>query len=133
MDRLPGASVLARALLALTRAHATGVLEVVAGSRLGRLAIREGHTVAAAVSKPDEVCLGDLLVRAGTLDPARHRIALDAGEPQGPVGVWLVREGLVSQDPSLESVKDTEVIALIAYLQSLGKKTSQQGVASSSR
>ena len=44
-----------------------------------------------------------------------------------------VYEGLVSQDPSLESVKDTEVIALIAYLQSLGKKTSQQGVASSSR
>jgi cytochrome c oxidase cbb3-type subunit I/II len=44
-----------------------------------------------------------------------------------------VYEGLLSQDPSLESVKDTEVIALIAYLQSLGKKTSQQGVASSSR
>lgn len=44
-----------------------------------------------------------------------------------------VYEGLLSQDPSLKSVKDTEVIALIAYLQSLGKKTSQQGVASSTR
>jgi cytochrome c oxidase cbb3-type subunit I/II len=44
-----------------------------------------------------------------------------------------VYEGLLSQDPSLKSVKDTEVIALIAYLQSLGKKTSQQGVASSNR
>ena len=44
-----------------------------------------------------------------------------------------VYEGLLSQDPSLKSVKDTEVIALIAYLQSLGKKTSQQGVASLNR
>lgn len=44
-----------------------------------------------------------------------------------------IYEGLLSQDPSLESVKDTEVIALISYLQCLGKKTSQQGVASSNR
>ena len=29
---------------------------------------------------------------------------------------------LVEQDPSLENIKDTQVIALIAYLQSLGKK-----------
>ncbi|OGE19126.1 MAG: cytochrome C oxidase Cbb3 [Candidatus Dadabacteria bacterium RIFCSPHIGHO2_12_FULL_53_21] len=45
----------------------------------------------------------------------------------------VIYQGLLSQDPSLESVKDTEVIAIIAYLQSLGKKTSQQGVASSNR
>ena len=45
----------------------------------------------------------------------------------------VIYEGLLSQDPSLSSVKDSEVIAIIAYLQSLGKKTSQQGVASSTR
>ena len=45
----------------------------------------------------------------------------------------VIYQGLLSQDPSLESAKDTEVIAIIAYLQSLGKKTSQQGVASSNR
>lgn len=45
----------------------------------------------------------------------------------------VIYEGLLSQDPSLESAKDTEVIAIIAYLQSLGKKTTQQGVASSNR
>jgi cytochrome c oxidase cbb3-type subunit I/II len=45
----------------------------------------------------------------------------------------VIYEGLLSQDPSLESVKDTEVIAIIAYLQSLGKKTSPEGVASSNR
>jgi len=44
-----------------------------------------------------------------------------------------IYEGLVSQDPSLTSVKDSEVIAIIAYLQSLGKKTTQQGVTSSTR
>jgi hypothetical protein len=98
MDRLPGASVLARALLSLARARATGVLEVVAGVRLGRLAIRDGHTVAAAVTEPDEACLGDLLVRAGVLDPHRHREALDVSEPEGPVGAWLVREGLITPE-----------------------------------
>jgi cytochrome c oxidase cbb3-type subunit I/II len=45
----------------------------------------------------------------------------------------VIYEGLLSQDPSLESVKDSEVIAIIAYLQSLGKKTSQEGVATSNR
>ena len=29
---------------------------------------------------------------------------------------------LIEQDPSLKNVKDTEIIALIAYLQSLGKR-----------
>ncbi len=45
----------------------------------------------------------------------------------------VIYEDLLTQDPSLESVKDTEVIAIIAYLQSLGKKTSPEGVASSNR
>lgn len=45
----------------------------------------------------------------------------------------VIYEGLLTQDPSLESVKDTEVIAIIAYLQSLGKKTSPEGVATSNR
>jgi hypothetical protein len=97
MDRLPGASALARALLSLSRGRATGVLEVVADIRLGRLAIRDGHTIAATVSEPDAECLGDLLVRRGVLDPLRHREALDVSEPVGPVGAWLVREGLISE------------------------------------
>jgi cytochrome c oxidase cbb3-type subunit I/II len=45
----------------------------------------------------------------------------------------VIYQGLLSQDPSLSSIKDTEVLAIIAYLQCLGKKTSQQGVASSTR
>jgi cytochrome c oxidase cbb3-type subunit I/II len=39
-----------------------------------------------------------------------------------------IHGGLLSQDPSLTEIKDTEVIAIIAYLQALGKKTSEQGV-----
>jgi cytochrome c oxidase cbb3-type subunit I/II len=39
-----------------------------------------------------------------------------------------IYEELLSQDKSLESVKDTEIIGLISYLQCLGKKTSSEGV-----
>jgi len=37
-----------------------------------------------------------------------------------------IYEGLISQDPSLEEIRDKEILAIIAYLQSLGKKTTQQ-------
>ncbi len=44
----------------------------------------------------------------------------------------VIYEGLLEQDDSLKSIKDTEMIALIAYLQSLGQK-SPEGVASSNK
>ena len=44
----------------------------------------------------------------------------------------VIYEGLLEQDASLKSIKDTEMIALIAYLQSLGQK-SPEGVASSNK
>ena len=44
-----------------------------------------------------------------------------------------IYEELLSQDQSLESLKDSELIALVAYLQSLGKKTSSEGVSQSNR
>ena len=34
-----------------------------------------------------------------------------------------ILKGLVEQDPSLKRIKDTQVLAMIAYMQSLGKKT----------
>ena len=37
-----------------------------------------------------------------------------------------IYEGLFSQDPSLKEIKDKEIVALIAYLQSLGKRTDLQ-------
>ena len=40
----------------------------------------------------------------------------------------IIYEELLSQDKSLESLKDTELIALIAYLQRLGKQTTVEGV-----
>jgi cytochrome c oxidase cbb3-type subunit I/II len=33
-----------------------------------------------------------------------------------------IYKGLVEQDPSLEAIKDTQMLAMIAYMQSLGKK-----------
>jgi len=33
-----------------------------------------------------------------------------------------ILEGLVEQDPSLDRMKDAQVLAMIAYMQSLGKK-----------
>ena len=45
----------------------------------------------------------------------------------------VIYEELIGQDKSLESVKDTELIALIAYLQSLGKRTSSEGVSQLNR
>ncbi|MEQ9618468.1 MAG: cytochrome-c oxidase, cbb3-type subunit I [Deltaproteobacteria bacterium] len=44
-----------------------------------------------------------------------------------------IYEELLSQDPSLTLIKDTEVVALIAYLQSLGKKTATEEVTTSNR
>ena len=44
-----------------------------------------------------------------------------------------IYDDLLSQDPSLTSVKDTEVIAIIAYLQSLGKRTTTEGATTSNR
>jgi cytochrome c oxidase cbb3-type subunit I/II len=45
----------------------------------------------------------------------------------------IIYEELLSQDKSLESIKDTELVALIAYLQSLGQKTTNEEVSQSNR
>jgi len=44
-----------------------------------------------------------------------------------------IYDELLSQDPSLTSIKDTEVIAIIAYLQCLGQKTTTEGATTSNR
>jgi len=40
----------------------------------------------------------------------------------------IIYEELLNQDKSLKSIKDSELIALIAYLQRLGKQTTVEGV-----
>ena len=39
-----------------------------------------------------------------------------------------ISDGLIGQDPSLKGIQDSELIAVIAYLQSLGKKSTSEGV-----
>jgi hypothetical protein len=93
MDRLPGATRLARALLALSRSAATGVLTVDARGARGHLAIQEGTPRAVALDGDGGDLLGDLLAREGALDPRVHAWAMVQGMPDVPVGRWLVAVG----------------------------------------
>ncbi|MCB9635130.1 MAG: DUF4388 domain-containing protein [Sandaracinus sp.] len=86
-SHLPAASLLGRTLLRLGEAKATGTLNV-RGRGRARVALHAGRVVAIEVEGAPT--LGDLL----KVDPRRHREALGAGGPAGPVGRWLVREGL---------------------------------------
>ncbi len=101
MDRLPGATSLARALLALERARATGVLEVRAARRSARLALVSGTPTAAVLDPDDGETLGDVLARDGALDREAHARALAEGAPSTPVGEWLVETGAATR-PAVE-------------------------------
>ncbi|MFW6052075.1 MAG: DUF4388 domain-containing protein [Myxococcota bacterium] len=96
MDHLPGATSLARALLALARSRATGVLTVQAGAARARLAVIDGTPRAVALDGVDDEPLGDLLAREGALDPRVHAWALIQGAPEIPIGRWLVAVGAAS-------------------------------------
>ncbi|MDH5493793.1 MAG: hypothetical protein OEY14_17720 [Myxococcales bacterium] len=90
MDRLPGATTLARALLALARARATGILELRACRHSARISLVEGFARAAQLDEPDDDSLGDLLYRAGDFDLEAHGEALIRGPALGLVGEWLI-------------------------------------------
>ena len=101
MDRVPAATSLARALLALSRARATGVLAVAADRRRARVAVMDGTPRAVAVQPGDDETLGDLLSSHGALDAEAHARALARSTPCGPVGDWLVAHGAASR-PAVE-------------------------------
>jgi hypothetical protein len=98
MDRPKAATSLARALLSLARARATGVLGIRARGRSGDIAIEDGVPRAIALEGEHDPCLGDWLVREGALDPRRHLEAMEQGGPRGPVGAWLVASGATTED-----------------------------------
>ncbi len=93
MDRLPAATSLATALLALERSHATGVLHVRGVPGEARLAIIDGTPRALEGAVAQGGSLGDRLARSGGLDVRAHAEALQAGPPPGPIGRWLVESG----------------------------------------
>lgn len=98
MDHLPGATSLARALLALSRSRATGVLRVQGAVARARLSIVQGTPRAVALdgvleATDDDEPLGDLLARDGALDPRVHAWAMVRGVPDVPIGRWLVAVG----------------------------------------
>lgn len=101
MDQVPAAISLARALLALSRARATGVLEVMSAHLRARVAVTCGTPRAAAMPGLSDETLGDLLARHGALDVEAHARALERSTPWGPVGDWLVANGAATR-PAVE-------------------------------
>lgn len=97
MDRLPSATSLARAFLALRRAEADGVLEVHAGQRRARVAIVGGRPCAVTPVVGVSDALGDLLAADGAIDSMAHRRALARDAQRGPVGRWLIDTGAASE------------------------------------
>lgn len=100
MERAPAAVGLARALLALGRSEASGVLEVRSEGRRAEIAIVAGTPRAVRIEDEagsfEDETLGDALVRSGAMDGEAHLRALESAEdgaPSEPVGEWLVRMG----------------------------------------
>ena len=88
----------ARALLALARARASGVLR--AQTELGRAElVLECGVVCGATAVPGaDRMLGDVLLAGGALDARAHSNAVaELGEAQVPVGAWLVGRGLATR------------------------------------
>jgi hypothetical protein len=98
---LSSAISLARALLALARTHATGVLHVTAETGSCALAIVNGVVRAASALPGRDQPLGDALINDGALDVEAHARALEQAAPQGPIGEYLVASGLTTR-PALE-------------------------------
>ncbi len=115
MDRLPAATSLATALLALERSRATGVLHVRGALGEARLAIIDGTPRALVGAVPQGGTLGDRLVRSGGLDARAHADALDAraradtldvAGSRGPVGRWLVESGAARPEAVAHALRE---------------------------
>jgi len=89
---------LARALLAVSRARSTGILQLRGDRGAARAAIVSGTLRALVIEdRTDTETLGDTLVRSGTLSPGAHARALDDTPRRAtPIGEWLVATGATS-------------------------------------
>lgn len=105
MDELPGSTTLARGLLALHRAEATGVVTVRGSGGIAKLLVIEGTARAIQIPGDDE-SLGELLSRVGKLDLVAHGRALVGEEPRGLIGRWLVRHGAASEAAVSEALRN---------------------------
>src|SRR4051812_19743812 len=111
MSLVPGAVSLARALCALERVRATGVLTVSGSYDSCRIALVRG-VPRAACSKRSDATLGDVLLRGGDLDREAHARALESWAQNEPVGTWLVRTGAATR-PAVEHALRSQLRARI--------------------
>lgn len=105
MDHHESATVLARALLALARAGATGSLDVLARGRSAEVAFEAGFPAFIALRGEEDPCLGDSLFREGAFDTERHLTALAQGGPVGRVGAWLVESGATTEEALAQALE----------------------------
>ncbi|MGB0679223.1 MAG: DUF4388 domain-containing protein, partial [Polyangiales bacterium] len=93
---LATAASLARALLALSQAQATGVLEVHAVERWASLAIVAGTPRAALMYPAAGDRIGEILHASGDVQAAHCAAALAADTAGAPLGSVLVRQGVLT-------------------------------------
>jgi hypothetical protein len=105
MDACPQVVSLARTLLALWRANASGVLHITAGGKQCRIALSHGAARAATASG-DSALLGDWLLRRGALDLHAHAAALRDGPPGCLVGSWLIERSVATRGAVEHALSD---------------------------
>ncbi len=93
MDTLSDSVSLARAFVRLSNAKKTGVLKVFGDQKSCRVSITSGTPRAVTPVPGGDEMLGDLLLRQGQLNWLKHQQALIKGEPESPVGEWLIQTG----------------------------------------
>jgi hypothetical protein len=103
---VPASAVtLARSMLSLSRARATGVLSVRSDTSECRFAIVDG-TLRAAVSNTRQAPLGDILVKRTGCDPQALSAALSHDAFLPPAGAWFVQRGLVSREAVMHALRE---------------------------
>ena len=112
-----GALPLARVLMTLGRARATGKVSVESVDRRAQLWLTAGHLTSIDVMPDRGPVIGDVLVNMNELDEVQHERLLRRRQVEAPVGRWLVSHGLVDDKSLSEALRIQAIDRLGAMLQ----------------
>ncbi len=103
------------ALLAVERAKATGVFEVVGEDATLRLTIERGAPVFASFSGEESAAysIGEVLIAREAINVVAYAKALQQNPPVAPIGTWLVESGSTSRR-KLNAALAEQMIARVA-------------------